>query len=138
METPTRQTRSINDPSENEAVPSGVAPVNPPTNDQQRKERDETGAPAGTAGDNGVDPEVDWITGLPLGILMTALSIVMFLVLLDGSIIGTVSDRVHFPTSPIMRRESHPDRGQATPAITSEFHSLGDVGWYGAAFQLAR
>ncbi|RYP41575.1 hypothetical protein DL767_000917 [Monosporascus sp. MG133] len=58
--------------------------------------------------------EPEWITGLPLGILMVALSIVMFLVLLDGSIIGT-----------------------ATPQITSEFHSLGDVGWYGSAFQLA-
>ncbi|KAI1410228.1 putative MFS multidrug transporter [Hypoxylon sp. FL1857] len=45
---------------------------------------------------------------------MTGLSIVMFLVLLDSSIIGT-----------------------ATPEITSEFHSLEDVGWYGSAYRLA-
>lgn len=38
---------------------------------------------------NNLEPE--WLTGLPLLTLMIALSIVMFLVLLDGSIIGTVS-----------------------------------------------
>ncbi|KAK1763360.1 major facilitator superfamily domain-containing protein [Phialemonium atrogriseum] len=60
------------------------------------------------------DLEPQWISGLPLVNMMVALSIVMFLVLLDGSIIGT-----------------------AIPRITSEFHSLEDVGWYGSAFQLA-
>ncbi|KAK4208432.1 major facilitator superfamily domain-containing protein [Rhypophila decipiens] len=59
-------------------------------------------------------PEPEWLTGPPLLILMVALSIVMFLVLLDGSIIGT-----------------------AAPRITSEFRSLEDLGWYGSAFQLA-
>lgn len=57
------------------------------------------------------DPE--WISGLPLCILMVTLSIVMFLALLDSSIIGA-----------------------ATPSITNEFHSLDDVGWYGSAYQL--
>ncbi|KAI0812138.1 putative MFS multidrug transporter [Xylaria sp. FL0064] len=60
------------------------------------------------------DEDPNWITGSPLLIMMSALSIVMFLVLLDSSIIGA-----------------------ATPKITTEFHSLNDVGWYGSAFQLA-
>lgn len=37
----------------------------------------------------------------------------MFLVALDRTIIGT-----------------------AIPAITNEFHSVGDIGWYGSAYQL--
>lgn len=36
------------------------------------------------------DLEPQWVSGLPLVNMMVALSIVMFLVLLDGSIIGTV------------------------------------------------
>ncbi|KAM7187818.1 Major facilitator superfamily domain containing protein [Rhypophila sp. PSN 637] len=61
-----------------------------------------------------LEPEPEWLTGTPLLILMVALSIVMFLALLDGSIIGT-----------------------AAPRIRSEFRSLEDLGWYGSAFQLA-
>ncbi|KAK4168190.1 major facilitator superfamily domain-containing protein [Cladorrhinum sp. PSN259] len=73
---------------------------------------DNLAADSSDSSNNDFEPE--WLTGLPLWTLMTALSIVMFLVLLDSSIIGT-----------------------ATPEITSHFRSLGDVGWYGSAFQLA-
>ena len=50
---------------------------------------------------------------LRLVVIMVALALAMFLAALDMTIIGT-----------------------AIPAITDEFHSLGDVGWYGSAFFL--
>ncbi|OTA56069.1 MFS general substrate transporter [Hypoxylon sp. EC38] len=87
-----------------------IANVPPPGEGSQSKER---GAQEPSLEPEG-DLDLNWITGLPLAILMTGLSIVMFLVLLDSSIIGT-----------------------ATPQITSEFHSLQDVGWYGSAYRLA-
>ena len=56
-----------------------------------------------------------WVTGLPLFSILGAICLVCFLMLLDISIIVT-----------------------AIPQITSDFHSLEDVGWYGSAYQLAR
>ena len=56
-----------------------------------------------------------WIVGWRLVHIMAALSLVCFLILLDGSIMVT-----------------------ALPRITDEFHSLPDIGWYGAAYQLGR
>ncbi|KAH7303301.1 major facilitator superfamily domain-containing protein [Stachybotrys elegans] len=88
---------------ENNIISSGNA-VNSSPQDQEKQ--------SSSGSTNDLEPE--WLTGLPLLTLMVALSIVMFLALLDGSIIGT-----------------------ATPRITSDFHSLGDIGWYGSAYQLA-
>ncbi|KAI0100350.1 major facilitator superfamily domain-containing protein [Nemania sp. FL0031] len=45
--------------------------------------------------------------------VMISIFLALFLVALDRTIIGT-----------------------ATPQITEEFHSLGDIGWYGSAYQL--
>lgn len=45
--------------------------------------------------------------------VMISIFLALFLVALDRTIIGT-----------------------ATPQITQEFHSLGDIGWYGSAYQL--
>ncbi|KAI0123493.1 major facilitator superfamily domain-containing protein [Xylariales sp. AK1849] len=61
-------------------------------------------------------PEEDheYITGLKLAAVIGSITLVAFLILLDTSIIST-----------------------ATPMITSDFHSLADVGWYAAAYQLA-
>ncbi|KAE8552422.1 hypothetical protein EYB25_006316 [Talaromyces marneffei] len=56
----------------------------------------------------------EWVEGPKLIFMMTGITLVAFLMLLDTSIIST-----------------------ATPRITSEFHSLNDVGWYGSAYQLA-
>jgi len=56
-----------------------------------------------------------WVTGLPLFTILGAICLVCFLMLLDTSIIVT-----------------------AIPQITSDFHSLQDVGWYGSAYQLSR
>jgi sugar phosphate permease len=45
--------------------------------------------------------------------VIVSIFLALFLVALDRTIIGT-----------------------ATPQITQEFHSLGDIGWYGSAYQL--
>ncbi|KAI0967144.1 MFS gliotoxin efflux transporter glia [Xylaria arbuscula] len=57
--------------------------------------------------------EIRYPSGLVLTIVTTGLLLSMFLVALDISIIAT-----------------------AIPSITSEFHSMADVGWYGSAFFL--
>ncbi|OAA50707.1 Major facilitator superfamily domain, general substrate transporter [Cordyceps fumosorosea ARSEF 2679] len=56
----------------------------------------------------------NYVTGIKLQLVFVALSLVAFLMLLDISIVAT-----------------------ATPRITSDFHSLTDVGWYGSAYLLA-
>ena len=58
--------------------------------------------------------EYEYVTGFKLGIVITAVTLVAFLMMLDTSIIAT-----------------------AIPRITSDFHSLPDVGWYGSAYLLA-
>ncbi|KAF1944324.1 efflux pump protein [Clathrospora elynae] len=58
--------------------------------------------------------EHDYLTGLKLFVILGSLTLVTFLVLLDTSIMGT-----------------------AIPRITTEFHSLSDVGWYVGAYTLA-
>ncbi|KAA8611254.1 MFS multidrug transporter [Pyrenophora tritici-repentis] len=59
-------------------------------------------------------PTTQYLTGLKLFTILASLTLVTFLVLLDSSIIGT-----------------------AIPRITTEFHSLPDVGWYIGAYSLA-
>ncbi|KAL4908564.1 hypothetical protein BDW74DRAFT_188500 [Aspergillus multicolor] len=55
-----------------------------------------------------------WITGVPFYLVILGLTLVMFLMLLDISIVAT-----------------------AVPKITNQFHSLDDVAWYGSAYTLA-
>jgi len=59
--------------------------------------------------------EGQWLSGLPLSTILGAVCLVCFLMLLDTSIVVT-----------------------AIPQITSDFHSLQDLGWYASAYQLAR
>ena len=56
----------------------------------------------------------EYISGAKLLAAVASVTLVVFLMMLDTSIIGT-----------------------AIPAITNEFHSLPDVGWYGASYLLA-
>ncbi|KAL4757869.1 MDR family MFS transporter [Aspergillus foveolatus] len=56
----------------------------------------------------------EWISGVPLLLVNTGVTLVIFLMLLDTSIVST-----------------------AVPKITNQFHSLGDVAWYGSAYTLA-
>lgn len=58
--------------------------------------------------------EMHYVTGLKLFMVVASVSLIVFLLLLDQSILST-----------------------AIPHITSQFHSLPDVGWYSGAYQLA-
>ncbi|KAH8810877.1 putative MFS multidrug transporter [Xylogone sp. PMI_703] len=64
-------------------------------------------------GDNTANQEDQWVAGIKLVNIIAALTLVCFLVLLDTSVVST-----------------------AIPRITSDFHSLPDIGWYGGAYQL--
>lgn len=68
-------------------------------------------APTTTRGSNA---EPQYVTGVKLWLIVLALSLALFVTMLDMSIVST-----------------------AIPRITNQFHSLNDVGWYGAAYQLA-
>lgn len=54
---------------------------------------------------------------------------IMFLTLLDAAIISTVSSKISRATTLT---------SQAIPRIAVDFHSVSDIGWYGAAYQLAK
>ncbi|KAK6223953.1 hypothetical protein LQW54_000099 [Pestalotiopsis sp. IQ-011] len=60
------------------------------------------------------DDDTKYISGFRLAAVIGSITMVVFILLLDVSIIAT-----------------------AIPKITSDFHSLDDVGWYAAAYQLA-
>ncbi|MCJ1431003.1 hypothetical protein MMC27_000353 [Xylographa pallens] len=62
----------------------------------------------------GAENAQDVLTGFRLSLLFFAVLLVAFLMALSGSILA-----------------------QATPTITTHFHSLDDVGWYGTAYLLA-
>jgi len=81
--------------------------------------------------DHPVEDDYEYVTGFKLATIIGCVTLVAFLILLDQSIIATVR---HAPPS-LLRRLSW---RQAIPRITSDFHSLPDVGWYGSAYLLAR
>ncbi|EHK98547.1 putative HC-toxin efflux carrier TOXA [Glarea lozoyensis 74030] len=60
------------------------------------------------------EPTEEWVQGFKLFMIISGLIFGTFLMLLDTSIIAT-----------------------AIPRITTDFHALEDVGWYGASYQLA-
>lgn len=57
----------------------------------------------------------DYVSGFRLATLLAGVTVVVFLILLDQTIVST-----------------------ATPVITSDLNALSDVGWYAGAYQLAR
>ncbi|KAJ5746424.1 hypothetical protein N7520_011606 [Penicillium odoratum] len=61
-----------------------------------------------------IKDEDKYLTGTKLALVVGSVTLVNFLMLLDMSIIVT-----------------------AIPTITTHFHSLGDVGWYGSSYQIA-
>jgi hypothetical protein len=61
------------------------------------------------------EKEPEWAHGFQLFNILTAVTFVCFLMLLDGTIVNA-----------------------AVPRITDQFDSLNDIGWYGAAYQLGR
>ncbi|ODM16320.1 hypothetical protein SI65_08320 [Aspergillus cristatus] len=88
-----------------------------PTPSQQEKMRVASGGEDGRM-DKAEEQEPamerqDYITGFRLALLLSALTSAALLVLIDTSIVAP-----------------------AIPRITSQFHSLSDVAWYGSAYQL--
>ena len=79
--------------------------------------------------------EPKWIKGIALVMVVSAVTLVVFLMLLDVSIVSTVS------CLPYKSGCSYQGvlvlTAQAIPHITSEFHSLDDVAWYGSAYTIA-
>nr|UOS85807.1 MFS transporter [Hypoxylon rubiginosum] len=73
----------------------------------------ETDTPGTIATPKEEDPENHYVTGYKLVAIVVALVLASFLMLLDTSIVST-----------------------AIPAISDEFQSLEDVGWYAAAYNL--
>ncbi|KAJ9148365.1 MFS general substrate transporter [Pleurostoma richardsiae] len=68
----------------------------------------------GQDGHSATPDKQEYIGGIRLVLVLSALTLVYFLIMLDNTILAT-----------------------AIPYITDEFHSLLDVGWYGSAYQLA-
>lgn len=62
---------------------------------------------------NDVENEKEYPTGLKLAVIITGVLAGVFLVALDQTIVAT-----------------------AIPMITNEFHSVGDIGWYGSSYLL--
>lgn len=94
------------------------APVNEKVVVEERRPDEENEATrteerAGTNEENEDEVEVQYLTGIVLLFLVVALCLVTFMVGLDQMIIAT-----------------------AIPKITTQFHSLEDVGWYGSAYLL--
>jgi len=58
-----------------------------------------------------IEDTTNYLTGLPLGLVILGLCLAVLLVGLDNAILAT-----------------------AIPTITTKFNSLDDVGWYGSAF----
>lgn len=72
------------------------------------------------------------VSGMQLSLVMSSLTLATFLMLLDSSIVATVSPygaRCRWMICLLV---------QATPKITGEFHSLKDIGWYGTSYLLAK
>lgn len=79
---------------------------------KEGQEPNATASPPAPAGDT---KEPEWAHGFQLFTILVAVTMVCFLMLLDGTIVVA-----------------------AVPRITDDFNSLDDIGWYGAAYQLGR
>ena len=73
--------------------------------------------------------ESEFLSGFKLLLTVFSLTVVGFLVMLDLSVVATVSHSQRAEIYNLLMTQL-----QAIPKITSDFHSLNDVGWYGAAY----
>lgn len=91
------------------ADPKSQASNEPPMHSQQswqkRTIEKQDGTRNGTSGDD-IELKHEYPTGLPLTLILTSVTLAYFLFFLDLAVLST-----------------------ATPAITSQFDSLVDVGW---------
>ncbi|EFQ33939.1 major facilitator superfamily transporter [Colletotrichum graminicola M1.001] len=98
-----------------EKPPSSATGTDPEASDKptENGSHGATGDASALATEQGDAEEEEYMTGVKLNLVLAGLTLVVFLMLLDGSIITT-----------------------AVPEITTAFNSLSDVGWYGAAYSL--
>jgi hypothetical protein len=131
------------------AVPNTTMPESKPTtiNTGSEPEVYETGlnsivnekqAPATSETEDGSKPDdmeheedVVYVTGYKLYAVMTTITAACFIMLLDTAIISTVSLKSFEPSY-------RANLVQAIPRITSDFHSLTDVGWYGSSYLISK
>lgn len=74
-----------------------------------------------------------WLTGIPLIMATLGVTLVTMLFMLDVAIVTTVDNTL----ITVIRVLSNVTL-QAIPRITTEFHSLQDIGWYGSAYTISR
>jgi hypothetical protein len=111
-------------------VPTGDAPEILAV--QPEPSTDNSGVEPAAASTDAETEEQEWVTGLKLAVIVAAISMAAFLMLLDVSIVATVSPS--YPTVIELKLIVY----EAVPRITSDFHSLTDIGWYGSAYLLAK
>lgn len=93
------------------------------------------------AGSLSATPKTVFLSGSRLLILMASTTLAGFLVLLDASIIATVRTLTRaFSACRCGDMDSNADEFllKAIPRITSDFHTVLDIGWYGSAYQIAK
>ncbi len=139
LTTPSAKTRPAGDAIGVEDEPAAEPEETPAANPESHP----PGAPA-----EGEATE-EYPTTYGLLAILSGTSLIFFAVLLDQSILSTVSclswtRDARVVGCPAKRTASHykphdANRAQqAVPQITSDFHSLPDVGWYSGAYQLVR
>jgi hypothetical protein len=82
----------------------------------------------------------EYLTGTRLIVVVSIVITVAFLLFLDSSIIVTVSVHHHYRSQYLVRTLQFFSNTteKAIPQITTEFHSISDIGWYGSAYLLAK
>ncbi|PHH81613.1 hypothetical protein CDD82_363 [Ophiocordyceps australis] len=82
------------------------------------------------------NPNREYATGFKLFIITAIVAFATFLMLLDNMIVSTVG--VPLEMMHMAKLAQANGAIQAIPAITNQFHSLSDVGWYASAYQFGR
>jgi Major Facilitator Superfamily len=82
----------------------------------------------GTA--DGAKPEPEYPTGIRFVLLTISLMLGVYMVALDTTII--CSSHSLFPS----KNQTNSEQATAIPNITTQFHSISDIGWYNSAYLL--
>lgn len=97
----------LHEPPEDNPTPSSFASL------AQNRSTDTVVPPPGDSPRSNQDSDMQYITGYKLAGLVIGMTVAIFLIYLDNSIIST-----------------------ATPIITADLHETADIGWYAGAYTL--
>lgn len=117
METHVEKNASSNSSTKSASIPPLTGTTENETSTirtEDRILRAETSAPVIEDGEQEKEKAIEYLTGMKLYLVLLGLGMVVFLMMLDQTIVVT-----------------------AIPRITSEFNSTKDIGWYGSAYMLA-